>query len=376
MRDTEMVSRSPSRDDDGRPKEDVRLACPSQEELNLVEAVPYGLLVVDALGTILFATGRIFQLFGYAPKELLGGRIETLVPERHRSPHESHSRVHNQAPSLPAMGLAQDLIGRHKDGSEFPIEIGLNPVRWNGAIRTLAAVTDISIHKKLELELRQANARLEEFTYVASHDLKSPLRGIADLIEWITDDLGDRATHEIRHNLERMNIRVNRMYSMIDDLLVYARATRASAELVTIEPRSLLDGILDLQPMAEGFEVRVTVRASPFKAARTPLETVLRNLVSNAIQHHDRARGTIELTLSEDGSDCLFSVADDGPGIASHAQERVFNLFQTASAAQRRGSGIGLALAKRLVECHGGRIEIESVDGRRGTTFRFWWPRF
>ena len=115
----------------------------------------------------------------------------------------------------------------------------------------------------------------------------------------------------------------------------------------------------------------------PFLATRTPLETALRNLLGNASKHHDRGTGRVRVLARHDDRYCEISVIDDGPGVPLQARERIFKLFQTLSASKRGGSGIGLALTKRLVEVHGGRIEVISpVHEGRGTCFRLWWPRF
>jgi signal transduction histidine kinase len=239
----------------------------------------------------------------------------------------------------------------------------------------LAAVVDISVRKRLELELRQANAHLEEFTYVASHDLKSPLRGIGDLIEWLAEDLADIDMPQVARNLDRVRVRVTRMEGIISDLLAYARAGRSSTVLSPVSPRELVEAVLEVEVAPPGFAITVDCSAEAFPAARVPLETVLRNLVANAIKHHDRPDGRIAITARADDSFCHFSVADDGPGIPAHSRDRVFKLFQTVSTFERRGSGIGLAIAKRLVEGHGGRIVLEPSP-ERGVTFHVWWPRF
>ena len=343
---------------------------------NIVEAAPYGMVMVDAQGSIVLCNARMERMFGYARAELLGQSMDMLLPERYRAAHVHHRDGYRAAPALREMGAGRDLMALHKDGREFPVEIGLNPVPGDEGMLALAAVIDITKRKQMELELRQANANLEEFTYVASHDLKSPIRGIADLVEWIAEDLGDQKPPEVQHNLERVAIRVKRMENIIEDLLAYARAGRAAAVLETVDPQALIDAILDIEPVPPGFEVTLKIQAAPFKAAKTPLETVLRNLVANAIKHHDRPQGQLAIGVAEEDLYCVFSVSDDGPGIPPKAQERVFRMFQTLSSSERAGSGIGLALTKRLVETHGGRITLESRDGERGAIFRFWWPRF
>lgn len=341
---------------------------------NIIAAAPYGLLIVDAQGTIVLANRQITRIFGYTEQELLGTSIERLVPERYRAAHSAQRAEYARAPSLRAMGANRDLTGLHKDGTEFPLEIGLSPVPWRGGMASLAAVIDITVRKRLELELREANAHLEEFTYVASHDLKSPLRGINDLVEWVSEDLKDSCSPEIRRNLERIQARVSRMERIIEDLLSYARARNATAELTLVDPRELVSAIVELEAPPSGFEVDIQVDARPFRAARVPLETVVRNLFSNAIKHHDLPAGRITIKVSEDDAFCHLEVRDDGPGVPPQSQERVFKLFQTVSSSERRGSGIGLALSKRLVESHGGKIRL--VSEGRGAAFHVWWPRF
>jgi len=260
------------------------------------------------------------------------------------------------------------------------VEIGLSRVRWQRQPMTLAAVTDISVRKRLELELRQANADLEEFTYVASHDLRSPLRGIADLVEWIGEDLGTEAPVALRRNLDRIRQRIRRMDRLMDDLLSYARAGRAATDYTSIDLAALVRGILDMQPLPATMQVRLALDVESFQALRVPLETALRNLLANAARHHDRTDGRVLVQARHEGNQCLIEVIDDGPGVPAAAQVRIFKLFQTASTAERGGSGIGLALTKRLVEVHGGQLELVSPwppgGGARGACFRIVWPRF
>ncbi len=345
---------------------------------NIFDASPFGMVMVDAESRIVMASPRIQEILGYCPEELHGLPLEQLIPERYRPEHPHKTADYRAHPEVRAMGGNRDLTALHKDGKEVPVEIGLSPVIWGGAQMTLAAITDIGVRKKMELELRQANSNLEEFAHVASHDLSAPLNGISGLVEWVIEDIGEQGPESVKNNLNRIQARVLRMERLIRDLLAYARAGKSTAELSPVNPRKVLESILELQPMPAGFTCAMEVDVALFQAARTPLETVLRNLISNAVKHHDREQGHIQVTVVEDGSYCRFTVADDGPGIPENARERIFQIFQTLSAAPKRGesSGVGLAVAKRLVEAHGGSIDVQARNGQRGAAFTFRWPRF
>jgi PAS domain S-box-containing protein len=341
----------------------------------IVEAAPCGMIMVDASGRIALVNPQAESMFGYGRAELIGNSLEMLLPERLRGSHAAHRRDFARNPAIRQMGVDRDLTARRKDGSEFPVEIGLNPVPAEDGSLVLAAITDITRRNTMQLELRQANANLEEFTYAASHDLKSPLRGIADLITWITEDLGNQASPEVERNLGRVSDRIQRLGRVIDDLLAYAHSGKTSDDIELVDLEQLIGGVVEILPRPEGFRIDVQVETKPFVTARVPLETVLRNLIGNAIKHHDLAVGHITVRARDRGRYCELTVADDGPGIPPAAQERVFRMFQTLAAGTRDRSGIGLALSKRLVEVHGGTIALESVHGARGTTFRVLWPR-
>jgi PAS domain S-box-containing protein len=353
----------------------------------LFDASPYGLLIVDDDGLITMVNQVLAQALGSSPAQLVGQPLATLLPERHRGHHARLMAGYQRTGEARMMGRGRDLTALHADGSELPVEIGLSRVRWQRRQMTLAAVSDISVRKRLELELRQANANLEEFTYVASHDLRSPLRGIADLVEWIGDDLGADTVPAVRKNLERIAQRIQRMDRLMDDLLSYARAGRAATAFTTIDLQEMVRGILEMQPLPAGMAIGLALAVEPFQATRIPLETALRNLLANAVKHHDRPDGRLQVQARHDDSLCVIEVIDDGPGVPAGAQARIFKLFQTASAAERGGSGIGLALTKRLVEVHGGRIDLVSPwpatgadpdhdPAQRGACFRISWPRF
>jgi PAS domain S-box-containing protein len=342
----------------------------------LVEAAPCGMVMIEPRGRIVLVNPLMETMSGYTRAELIGAPLEMLLPERFRATHGSYRHAFIASPSKRQMGVGRDLAARRKDGSEFPVEIGLNPVPGEESGLVLVAVSDITRRKSMEFELRQAYGSLEELKYAVFHGLRSPMRGIADLVEWIEEDLGKSVSPEAARNFGRFNERMLRLEQNLDDLLMYARADTTPVEAVGVDPEVLVAEILETQPVPPDFRIAVHVDAAPFVTSKKPLASALRNLISNAIQHHDLPSGNVDIRVEEVDRYYVFTVSDDGPGIPLVAQERVFRMFRTLAPLGRAGSGVGLALSRRLVEAHGGKITLTSTDDVRGATFRIWWPRY
>tara|TARA_R110001606_G_scaffold250202_2_gene398206 strand:- start:8794 stop:10284 length:1491 start_codon:yes stop_codon:yes gene_type:complete len=342
-----------------------------------IQDAPHGVLVVDSNGIIHLTNSALCESFGYTSEELIGQSMDILLPQRYRKHHDHLRHSFHQSPTPRMMGVGRDLTALHKDGREFPVEIGLSPFEdEEGNDMVLVSLLDITPRKRMELELRETNTNLEEFTYVASHDLRSPLRGIADLLEWVKEDLGPEALPDVTRNLSRIEVRIQRMEQLIDNLLTYARAGKVDASTQEIHVSTLLDNISELIVIPEGITISRDIQLENFTSVWTPLETVMRNLISNAIKHHDKEIGTIDITCKAENNFCHFTICDDGPGIPEAAFTRIFRLFQTVTSSERSGTGIGLSVSRRLVETYGGRISIEANKHQRGVTFHVWWPRF
>lgn len=342
-----------------------------------INVAPYGILVVNELGNIKLVNQTLCEYFGYSENELLDQAMEMLLPTRYRSDHHHLRASYNAAPDVRMMGVGRDLTALHKDGREFPVEIGLSPFE-DGSDEKMVMVTlmDITERKRMEMNLRETNKNLEEFTYVASHDLRSPLRGISDLLEWIKEDLGRDVDPAILNNLDRISIRIHRMETLIKNLLAYARAGKETTETEYVKVDELLDGIFSLIELPENFKIEKDISIDELETTKTPLETVLRNLISNAIKHHDNGSGVIKISCHSENNMCHFSVCDDGPGIPEASLDRIFRLFQTVTSSEKSSSGIGLSVSRRLAETHGGRISVENNKNQSGVTFHVWWPRF
>jgi PAS domain S-box-containing protein len=283
-----------------------------------------------------------------------------------------------------------ETIHRHKDGRDIPVEVMLQYVEPEGeAGRFVAIVRDITERKRVQKEvqdraeqlaritqaLARSNRELDQFAYVASHDLKAPLRGIANLTKWLEEDLEHALTDETRHQMELLQGRVRRMESLIDGILQYSRVGRMKNRVEQVNIGELLDDVIDLLAPPASFTIDVSPDMPVLLTPRSLLEQVFMNLIGNAIKHHHRLDGRIEVTAQERGAFYEFVVSDDGPGIASQYHDRIFVIFQTLQARdQVEGTGVGLSLVKKIVEYQGGGITLESEEGQ-GATFRFTWPR-
>lgn len=341
----------------------------------IFENLPLGLIVVDGRQRIVQVNASLSTIFGYARDDLIGQPLEMLLPDRYRDAHGRHFSGYMAAPSSRMMGSGRDLTGMHRCGQEIPVEIALSRLEATSQPLFLAIVTDISGRKRSESALQQTNAQLEEFTYVASHDLRSPLRGIGDLVSWIREDIGeDDLAEDVRHNFDRIALRISRCEQMIDDLLSYARAGVRDLHMERIDPRELIDEAVAMAMVPESFTVEIDVDGGTLTAPRAPLSASVRNLISNAAKHHGGRSGRIHITMREEGRFSVFSVADDGKGIPPGNEERIFKLFHRASPGTE-GDGVGLAFTRRMINANGGMIAVEGHGPLGGARFDIHWPR-
>lgn len=338
----------------------------------VVEAAPNAMVLADASGRISLVNRRTEDLFGYARAELIGQPLELLVPTRFRARHPELVAQFLQAPQARAMGAGRDLFGQRKDGSEFPIEIGLNPFETEDGVFTLAAIIDITARKKIDDELRRSNAELEQFAYVASHDLQEPLRMVATYTELLAKryagQLDEKADRYIHYAVEG----AQRMQQLVSDVLLFSRVGSQGKPLGRVDSARVCRLVVAMlaQTVADA-EAQLEVGELPTVwADEGQLGQLFQNLIGNALKFRGEAP-RVEVTATRSGADWIFRISDNGIGIEPRFAERVFQMFQRLHGRERySGSGIGLSIAKRIVERHGGRIWLDT-SVREGTTFCF-----
>jgi signal transduction histidine kinase len=254
----------------------------------------------------------------------------------------------------------------------------------SGNVRGIFSMAvDISERRRVELELEakqaellRSNKDLEQFAYVASHDLKAPLRAIELLVQWITEGLAGYDANNVQENLGLLGRRTQRLNRLLDDLLAYSRAGRKIGDHRETDCHELVLDVIQMLDPPAGFDVRIDGELPTLRTYPAPLEQVFRNLLGNAIKHHPGPPGRVVVSCEDRGARYVFAVEDDGEGIPAEYAERVFEMFQTLKPRdQVEGSGMGLAIVNRIVQWQHGRVWFEPAPGGRGTVFRFEWQK-
>ena len=222
--------------------------------------------------------------------------------------------------------------------------------------------------------LERSNRELDQFAYIASHDLKAPLRAIANLSEWIEEDIADQLSDESREHLNLMRKRVYRMGALIDGILQYSRAGRVQ-QVETVNVSALLSNTIELLAPPPDVSIVLEPGMPTLKTEKIPLEQVFMNLINNAIKYGQSSDTRVQVSVRDVGRYYEFAIADNGPGIAPEYHQKIWLIFQRLQARdQQEGTGIGLSVVKKIVESRGGRVWLESELGA-GATFRFTWPK-
>lgn len=356
---------------------DVTARRATEEELDRLFSLSLDLLCIAGVDGFFKRINPSFErVLGYSREELLSRSfLEFVHPDDRAS---TIKEVENLAQGRPTVDFHNRYLA--SDGTYRWLAWQASPLPSLGMIYAVARdITEqrenAELLEKQAKELHRSNADLEQFAYVASHDLRAPLRSISNLAEWIGEDLSEDRPQKVKEHVGRLQTRVSRMQSLIDDLLQYSRAGKDSGEVARVDTEELVNDIVHLLAPPEGFRVTVEPGMPVLETLRTPLEQVLRNLIGNAIQHHDEPQGEIIVEALERSDAYEFAVRDDGPGIRETSREEIFEMFsQLKSAGDAQGTGIGLALIKKIVEGQGGRVWVEPTEGR-GSTFRFTWPK-
>jgi PAS domain S-box-containing protein len=351
----------------------------------LLEAAPDAMVVVNQGGEIVLLNVQAEKQFGYHRDELIGQKVKNIIPEGFAERLIADSTRSAADALAQQIGTGIELIGRRKEGSEFPIEIMLSPLDSAEGILVTAAIRDISVRQKAEAhlfqkveELNRSNEELGQFAYVASHDLHEPLRMIASYMQLLSRRYKGRMDSDADEFISFAVDGAIRMQRVIQDLLDFSRVGSRGKDLRdTSSEEALQQALINLRSAIDESGALVTHDPLPTVLAdESQLTQLFQNLIGNAIKY--QSSGTVprvHISAAEnDGKKWTFSVQDNGMGIDFQYFEKIFGMFQRLHAREEfAGTGIGLAICKKIVERHGGRIWVESALGQ-GSTFLFTLP--
>jgi PAS domain S-box-containing protein len=347
----------------------------------LLEAAPDAMVVVNQADDIVLLNVQAENQFGYRRDELLGQKVTSIIPEGFAERIVSDGLRSAEDALAQQIGTGIELVGRRRDASEFPIELMLSPLASADGILVTAAIRDITARKSAEAqllekveELNRSNVELEQFAAFASHDLQEPLRMVASYMKLLSKRYKGKLDSDADEYIAFAAEGAARMHQLIHDLLLYSRVGTKGKELRDTESeKSLEQAIINLRGAIQESGALVTHDPlPPVMADERQLIQLFQNLVGNAIKYQSPGTPKIHISAARNGGKkWVFSVHDNGLGIDPQYFEKIFGMFQRLHKRDEfAGTGIGLAICKKIVERHGGNISVESQPGA-GSTFRF-----
>lgn len=365
-------------------QEELEASRRGEERFRLaIEAAPNAMIMIDRGGRIVLANARAEKLFGYARAELLGASIEMLVPHRFRPGHPALRRGFDDRPMPRPMGAGRDLFALRKDGTEVPVEIGLNPIGATEGL-VLASIIDITERKRVELEIRErarleaAQRELETFSYSVAHDLRAPLRHINGFIDMLRKSSAGRLDARGQDLLDKVSNASRKLGGLIDELLEFSRTARADLRKERVNLGEIAREVVgEFSAETKGREVEWKIGELP-EALCDPamMKLVFSNLIGNAVKFtKGRSPAVIELgTAPAPPGELVVFVRDNGAGFDMRFADKLFGIFQRLHRMEDfEGTGIGLANVRRIIAKHGGRTWGEGETGK-GAVFYFSLP--
>jgi len=355
----------------------------------VVQAAPSAMLLVNRKGIITLVNQQVIRLFGYEERELLGQLVDMLVPDSVRPGHPALRESFFATPQTRYMGAGRDLVGRRKDGTQIPIEVGLNPIQTDGELMVLASILDIT-ERKAQQELRAKKEAAEaaykakgELLAVASHDLKNPLASIAGLAQIMLEmkKADPQAGEQDVQFLQSIFEASSHMSEVVKGILANEGLEQTGLHVAaeSIDLSSLCDELMKFsEPAARRKGISVVCDVTPgirFHGDRTRLREAFDNYVSNAIKYSPAGKTvTVRLKALPESGQIEFGVQDQGPGLTEDDKQKLFAKFKKLSARPTGGessTGLGLSIVKMIVEMHGGTVGCDSEHGRGA----YFWAR-
>lgn len=347
-------------------------------------AAPAGMLMIDYSGKIILVNEHIENLFGYSASELYGQSVEIFLPSETAEKHRMYRKNYLSDPIMRPMGEGRDLFGIHKDGTKIPIEIGLSPVSTSEGNFIISSVIDISMHKKNEEHLRKlastlekSNEELENFAYLASHDLQAPMRSIVSFAGLIKEQLANHENEETIRYLDIMCKSARDMKALLQALLAYSRVGgKKEINFIPVNLNDLVAHVIE-ENFSNADPISITYHELPVvEGDPLLLKHLFANLLSNALKFRKpQTSALVSISGLSLENKWRITIADQGIGMDPQFIGRAFAIFSREDGTQNvPGTGIGLAICKKIASMHKAEIWCESQRGK-GTTFYFDLPK-
>lgn len=337
----------------------------------VLETIAQSVITFDNTGIIIMVNQRVEEMWGHNRNSLIGTSVENLfTPGTFNEIFSNSTEV--------GMKFTLEVNALKKNGASFPAEMSLSSFYMDQGIYYTAAVHDISLKKIEEQQIedllnkiKRNNIDLKNYARVVSHDLKTPIRGIKNIVDWLDEDYRNNMDDQGKEYLDLLKTKIVHMNQMVEGILAYSKAGVENSILDTIDVNDLLKEVVSLVSAPKNFDIQIQENIPKVEAEEIKLKQVFQNLITNAIKYNNKKNGVINISFSENETHWVFSVADNGMGIEEKHHDSIFEVFQTLHPTDRFDStGIGLSIVKRIVEQHKGKISVESIPDI-GSTFTF-----
>lgn len=356
----------------------------------LLETAPDSMVIVNRNGNIIIVNQQAEQMFGYKREEMVGKNVAMLMPARYRQAHSGHTLSYFEKPNVRPMGRDLELFGIRKDGVEFPIEISLSPIETEDGVNATAAIRDITDRRNAERKMKrylekieQSNRDLEQFANVASHDLREPLRKIRTFCDRLNAKYRQAMNEDGHQYIDRMIDSADRMSLLMENLLIYSRLSSSHNPYEQVDLGQVLADVLsDLETIVDESGAVIEIGDMPvIEGDAHQMRRLMQNLLSNALKfRREGVRPEIRISscpsrwvenTAGDWEDFVdITIEDNGIGVPAEYRQKIFDMFQRLhSRTEYSGTGVGLAIVERIVNQHGGRVNVEGAAAGSGARF-------
>jgi two-component system sensor kinase FixL len=350
----------------------------NEERMRLILDGAYDAFVsIDSQGRITDWNPQAEATFGWSKSEALGKLLsETIIPIKYREAHQKGLQHFLSTGNSSILNRRVQMTALNREGEIFPVELTISPLKIGGTYLFNAFIHDITEREMAEQkqtqlvrELESANQELKDFAHIVSHDLKAPTYAIGSVIQWIQEDHEKELSGKMKEQMELVRQKSEQMRRLVEGVLDYSKVGQVREVRVILDLNKTAAEVIDFLTPPPHIEIRVENPLPIITAEKTRILQLFQNLIGNAIRYMDKPKGYIGINAVRDKNDFEIRVSDNGPGIEKEHLDKIFYLFQTfCSKGPSQGSGVGLAIVKRIAEIYYGSVRVESELGK-GSTF-------